>query len=69
MRWEDVLWDKRLIFVPDGKTETAKRYVPLSDRVRELLQARKALTQSVWVFPSSEPNRTSAISGSQSSFR
>lgn len=28
MRWENVLWKKCLNFVPDGKTETAKRYVP-----------------------------------------
>jgi integrase len=52
MRWENVLWKKNLIFVPDGKTENAKRYVPLSDRVRELLGARKATGASPWVFPS-----------------
>ncbi len=52
MRWENVLWNKNLIFVPDGKTENAKRYVPLSDRVRELLRARQATTKTPWVFPS-----------------
>jgi len=40
MRWENVLWNKNLIFVPDGKTENAKRYVPLSDRAQELPRAR-----------------------------
>ena len=40
MRLENVLWDKGLIFNPDGKTEKARRYVPLSDRVRAILQAR-----------------------------
>lgn len=52
MRWENVLWNKNLIFVPDGKTETARRYVPLSSRVRILLQARQPGTSSPWVFPS-----------------
>ncbi|MGA9985453.1 MAG: site-specific integrase [Acidobacteriaceae bacterium] len=52
MRWEDVLWSKNLIFVPDGKTENAKRHVPLSDRVRELLTERQTATGSPWVFPS-----------------
>lgn len=56
MRWENILWDKNLIFVPEGKTENAKRYVPLSDRVRDLLLARQPqqkVTKSPWVFPSS----------------
>lgn len=53
LRWENVLWNKNLIFVPDGKTENAKRYVPLSDRVRELLHARQTANKSPWVFPSS----------------
>src|SRR5579885_849421 len=58
MRWENVLWNKNLIFVPDGKTENAKRYVPLSDRVRELLRARQAVTKSPWVFPSNRKKKT-----------
>ncbi len=54
MRWENILWDKNLIFVPEGKTENARRYVPLSDRVRELLLARqrKSDKKNSWVFPS-----------------
>ncbi len=58
MRWENVLWNKNLIFVPDGKTENVKRYVPLSDRVRELLRARQAVTKSPWVFPSNRKKKT-----------
>ncbi|MGB6131591.1 MAG: tyrosine-type recombinase/integrase [Acidobacteriaceae bacterium] len=62
MRWENVLWKKNLIFVPNGKTEQAKRYVPLSQRVRDLLlerkaenlAERKASEKSEWVFPSSK---------------
>ena len=52
MRRDNVLWDKNLIFVPDGKTDNAKRHVPLSDRVRSLLRVRAQETKSEWVFPS-----------------
>lgn len=52
IRWPDVLWDKDLIFVSSGKTPKARRYVPLSDRVRAALQARAAGATSEWVFPS-----------------
>jgi integrase len=52
MRWESVLWDKNLIFNPDGKTEKSRRHVPLSDRVRRLLRARAQGATSEWVFPS-----------------
>ena len=58
MRWENVLWSKNLIFVPDGKTENAKRYVPLSDRVRDLLLTRQAAADSPWVFPSNRRKKT-----------
>lgn len=50
MRWESVLWDKNLIFNPDGKMEKARRHVPLSDRVRDMLRAQGATSE--WVFPS-----------------
>ena len=53
MRWDNVLWDKNLIFNPDGKTEKARRHVPLSNRVREALRARAQRSVSQWVFPSS----------------
>jgi integrase len=52
MRWENILWDKDLIFNPDGKTRQSRRYVPLSDRVRAVLKARAASLESEWVFPS-----------------
>jgi integrase len=29
MKWDSVLWDKNLIFNPNGKTERARRHVPL----------------------------------------
>jgi integrase len=52
MRWPDVLWEKSLIFVASGKTPKARRYVPLSDRVRAALRARSQGSTSEWVFPS-----------------
>jgi integrase len=52
MRWDDVLWDKALIFVASGKTPKARRHVPLSDRVRAALRARAQGLTSEWVFPS-----------------
>jgi integrase len=52
MRWENVLWDKNLIYNPYGKTEKSRRYVPLSNRVRDLLKVRAGKTINEWVFPS-----------------
>jgi integrase len=52
MRLENVLWDKGLIFNPDGKTPKARRHVPLSERVRRVLQDRAAGRTDGWVFPS-----------------
>lgn len=63
LRWDDILWDKSLIFVREGKTRKSTRYVPLSDRVRAALRVRfdrnNAVLQrfkSEWVFPSKRPN-------------
>ena len=52
MLWDHILWDKNLIFNPYGKTEKSRRYVPLSDRVRNLLRVRSQGATSIWVFPS-----------------
>jgi integrase len=59
LRWEDILWDKSLIFVREGKTRKSTRHVPLSDRVRAVLKARFdrnngfiKRAKSEWVFPS-----------------
>jgi integrase len=53
MRWDNVLWDKKLIFIPDGKIMKARRHVPLSERVRTALKGRAEGATSEWVFPSS----------------
>lgn len=66
LRWDDVLWDKSLIFVPTGKTRKSTRHVPLSDRVRQALRVRfqrnenlLKMTRSEWVFPAKRKNAKS----------
>ena len=52
MRWENVHWDKGLIFNPRGKSKKSRRYVPLTERVKTALLTRKAGVNEGWVFPS-----------------
>lgn len=40
MKMDNVHCDQHVIFVPNGKTKTASRFVPLSDRVRNALRVR-----------------------------
>lgn len=51
LRWDDILWNKSLIFVREGKTKKSTRHVPLSDRVRDALRVRAEKAKSEWVFP------------------
>jgi hypothetical protein len=51
MRTEHIFWERNAVLVPYGKTLKSKRYVPLSNRMRQLL-SRRANDQSPWVFPS-----------------
>jgi integrase len=52
MRWENIHWDKGLIFNPRGKSRKSRRYVPLTERMKLALLARKAGNNEGWVFPS-----------------
>lgn len=62
MRWEHVRWDEHGVFVPDGKTENARRRVGMTDRMRQHLRAaqernakaaaRRDKPVAPWVFPS-----------------
>lgn len=57
MRWEDMAWDHEAgaIVVQKGKTENAAREIPMTTRVREILESRlKAAGEPVegWIFPS-----------------
>ncbi|KAA6459683.1 phage integrase family protein [Acidobacteria bacterium AB60] len=51
MRWEDVHWERDQYFNPYGKTAESRRFVPMPDRMRDLLLNRKD-NGSAWVFPS-----------------
>jgi len=50
MRWDNVDWVRGEYFVPFGKTEESRRFVPMSDKMTQLLRAR-AENGSSWVFP------------------
>lgn len=58
MRWENIDYAERRIFVPFGKTVTSRRFVPLSLRCEAMLMKRRAeqdrskLKGSPWVFAS-----------------
>lgn len=60
MRWADIQWERGSIFVPKGKTFKARRFVPLTDRVRMALELRKAKSRGEWVFPTSKLRPTSS---------
>ena len=52
MRWENIHWDKGLIFNPRGKSHKSRRYVPLTERVKAALLMRQKSVNEGWVFPS-----------------
>jgi integrase len=52
MRWEDIAWDRGMIFIPRGKTTRSRRFVPMSDRVTKALHVRRKDKTEGWVFPS-----------------
>lgn len=62
MRWEDIAWDRGVIFIPRGKTPRSRRYVPMSDRVTMALHARRKGQVEGWVFPSdSKPGHITTV--------
>jgi integrase len=52
MRVENLDWTARLIFNPNSKTAKGRRFIPMSDRVLNLLMVRCAGRKEGWVFPS-----------------
>ena len=38
MRWENIHWDRGVIFNPRSKSRKSKRYVPLTERTKAALQ-------------------------------
>ena len=51
MRREHIKWDRDVIFVPRSKSRKSRRFVGLTERVRQALQARLASHDSPFVFP------------------
>ena len=52
MRVENVDFDAGKIFTPDGKTESSRRFIPISSRVKQILEARCAGRSEGWVWMS-----------------
>ena len=52
MRWENIHWERNVIYNPRGKSKKSERYVPLTERVKQVLLARKGDAIEGWVFPS-----------------
>lgn len=49
MRWDQIIWEQRLWRIPETKNGEPQ-FVTLSERAIEILQAREAVSESVWVF-------------------
>lgn len=52
MRIENIDWNNRMIFNPNSKTVRGRRFIPMSDRILDLLMVRCAGRKEGWVFPS-----------------
>jgi integrase len=62
MRWEHIHWDRNVLLVPDGKSQQARRWIGITDRMRQRLKwiaernaaeaEKKKQDDSPWVFPS-----------------
>ena len=52
MRIEDIQWEEPSIWIPRGKTKKARRFVPMSNRMEELLRTWCGNRTEGWVFPS-----------------
>jgi len=52
LRIENVDLNNRVIFNPSSKTAKGRRFIPISDRVMDILKARCAVRTEGWVFQS-----------------
>jgi integrase len=64
MEWSNVHFDRRVIFIPNGKTTNSRRFVPLSDRVDAMLHQRQieALAQIAQIDERFAKKKISAVS-------
>jgi integrase len=49
MRWEHIRSDS--VYVPYGKTANARREIPISERLADVIKARRECAATEWVFP------------------
>ncbi len=52
MRVKNVDFDAVTIFTPDNKTESGRRFIPMSSRVKRIIEARCARRSEGWVWMS-----------------
>ena len=50
MRVENLDFDAGTIFTPDSKTESGRRFIPVSSRVNQIIEARCAGRIEGWVW-------------------
>jgi hypothetical protein len=53
MRIENLHWDANRIWIPEGKTEKARRFVAMSERTKSMLRQWCGERKEGWIFPSS----------------
>jgi integrase len=56
-RVENIDWNNRVIFNPNSKTKKGPRFIPMSDRVLDILLVRCADRKQGWVFPSRQKGK------------
>jgi integrase len=52
MRIENLIFTEKQVWIPFGKTAKARRFVPMSDRMAQMLTGRCEARKEGWVFPS-----------------
>ena len=52
MRIEDIHWPNNRIWIPQGKTANAARFVPISERMSTLIKGWCGARKDGWLFPS-----------------
>jgi integrase len=57
MRVENIDFDVGTITVPDSKTETGKRHIPMGNRVAEILRDRCRGRSEGWVWQSRKKDK------------
>ena len=57
MRIENIDWNNRVTFNPNSKTKKGRRFIPMSDRVLDILLVRCAGRKEGWVFPSRQKGK------------